>query len=61
MPFICVVSKFVRDKMSFYAATKQWLSNVIALTVHLVFNCFLKRLGKFLFSFYVANSAQILT
>ena len=24
------------------------------------FNCFLQRLGKFLFSFYVANSAQIL-
>ena len=45
--------------MSFYATTKQWLSNVIAL-VHVVFNCFLQRLGEFLFSFYVANSAQIL-
>ena len=45
MPFICVVSDFLRDKMSFYATTKQWLSNVIAL-VHVVFNCFLQRLGK---------------
>ena len=50
MSFTCVVSEFVRNKMSFYAATKQWLSNVIAPTVYVV-NCFLQRLGEFLFKF----------
>ena len=48
MSFTCVVSEFVRDKMSFYAATKQCLSNVIAPTVVIAFY---KGLESFFFNF----------